>query len=180
MIESEDREQQWIAANAGTDASTISAADAKPSTNCSLRHRLSPFHLCVAGLLLTLATGCGSKAPWEKVVPVSGTIKFKGQPIPGALVILVPKDKEVPDKIRPTGVADGSGDFELATYSEADGAPEGDYDVVVTWHPLVDNGGSPSRGPNQLPEKYSKVETSLLTVHIDAGETELKPIDLTD
>ncbi len=138
------------------------------------------INLCTASLLLVFAAGCGSGKPdWEKVFPASGTVKFGGQPIPGAMVILVPKDQDVPDKVRPTGIADSTGYFELGTYSEADGAPEGDYDVLVTWRPLVDNGGSMSPGPNRLPERYSKAETSQLSVHIDADETELKPIDLT-
>jgi hypothetical protein len=142
--------------------------------------RSAVLNLCTASLVVALVAGCGSGKPaWERVQPVSGSVKLGGQPIPGAMIILVPKDKEVPDKVRPSAIADATGLFELGTYSDTDGAPEGDYDVVVTWRPLVDNGGgNMSQGPNRLPERYSRPETSQLTVHIAADDSELKPIDL--
>lgn len=146
------------------------------------RHRLSaPF--CRLGsvlLLLVIVSGCGSGKPaWERVHPVSGTLKFGGQPIEGAMLVFYPKSASVPESVRPIGKTDASGNFDIGTYSVDDGIPEGDFDVTVTWNPLVDVGAGPSPGPNRLPVRYSNRQTSQLVVHISADESELKPIELT-
>jgi hypothetical protein len=101
-------------------------------------------------------------------------VKFQGAPAGGAIVTLYPKDTSLPEGIRPNAIADEGGHFDLGTYSDNDGAPPGDYEVVVTWRPLVN--GQP--GPNRLPPRYSEPQTSQLTAHIDDDITELKPFEL--
>ena len=138
--------------------------------------------LAIAGvaLILTVVAGCGYDKPaWEQVVPATGSVKYRGAPIDGALLVFTPKDKSVPSKVRPIATTDAGGHFDIGTFDIDDGIPEGDYDVTVTWSPLVKHDGGASPGPNLLPVRYARPETSQLTVHIDSEETELKPLELT-
>lgn len=139
--------------------------------------------LCIGAYLLMWAVvicGCGSGKPaWERVHPISGTLRFGGQPIAGAMLVFYPKDPSVPESVRPIGKTDASGNFDIGTYSVDDGIPTGDFDVTVTWNPLVDVGAGPAPGPNQLPIRYSNRQTSQLTVSISSDDSELKTIELT-
>lgn len=135
--------------------------------------------LFTAALGALSLSGCGRAAkPWETVFKAEGQVQFRGQPAPGATLILYPQDASVPAQVRPTATADAAGKFTLSTYSQADGAPAGEYRVAVVWHPLVNDGGGPVRGPNKLPAKYSQPDTSGLTVTIDPTENQLPALDL--
>lgn len=135
---------------------------------------ITPLLLCGA-----LLTGCGAaKEPWEEVYPAKGIVKFEGKPISGALISLIPQDSEFPNSVRPTATAKEDGTFEIGTYSKADGAPEGKYKVVVLHFPVVGSKASPAAGPNDLPRKYSKAETTDLIVEVVAPTTEFAPLEL--
>ena len=75
------------------------------------------------------------------------------------------------------------GSFSPTTYASDDGAPAGDYAVTVAWVREQDNQNAPleeQRPPqNLVPERYSKTETSGLTVQIKPGPNELAPFHLT-
>lgn len=133
-------------------------------------------------LLLSMAglvAGCGkAKQPWEQVYPAKGVVNYKGKPLAGAMISLIPQDSEYPETVRPTATSKDDGTFELGTYSRADGAPAGEYKAIVLRFPVVGSKESPSAGPNDLPPKYAKAETTDLTVNIDAGETEIPPLEL--
>ena len=139
----------------------------------------SPILLLVSVLILVLTTltGCGSGQPGQlKVYQATGSVKYQGQPIENALLFFRPKDKSIPDDVRPHALTDKGGHFDLGTYTDNDGAPAGEYDVIVTWRPLVDK----EPGPNQLPERYSKFETSQLIVQVKAEDlNDLQPLQLT-
>jgi hypothetical protein len=136
-------------------------------------------HLVVALAAGTLS-GCGKSAeqPWEKVYPAIGTVKFKGKKLGGAVVTLVPLDKEVPSSVRPTATTDEDGVFQLGTYSLADGAPAGDYKAVVMHYPIVGSKENPSAGRNDLPRKYSTADSSDLKVTIDEADGDLPTLEL--
>lgn len=103
--------------------------------------------------------------------PVKGVVYFDGVPAVGASVVFHLKS---PDGKRLTrtgdGVTEGDGGFELSTYSAFDGAPAGDYVVTITLREPPDALGR--SGPNQLPEKYSRPETSGLTATIRSGSND--------
>jgi len=126
--------------------------------------------LCCGALLLVLSSGCGgSRKPWENVYPAAGQVKFAGRPIGGAQLTFYPKDKSVPATIRPTATTEVDGSFEVGTFGTDDGAPAGEYDVTVTWRPLIGEGSALSPGPNQLPARYSNPESSQLKVVVERG-----------
>ncbi len=130
--------------------------------------------LCFLGSL-----GCKARQPWEIAVPTSGTVTFDGKPISGAEVTLAPTSKDVPNTVRPSATTKADGTFKLTTHVQDDGAPVGEYQVSVIWHPLVDNGGGPSRGGNKLPERYSRPETSKITAAVTPQGGPLPPFNLT-
>lgn len=143
----------------------------------------------VAGLLLAAPaaglTGCGggSGAKIEKVVPVSGTLTFKGQPLEHHQVTLQPED----GRRAAIGVSDATGKFTLGTNDVADGAPPGRSRVAVVFAPptvdtsLTAGGADNASLPKpkvKIPAKYNNAQTSKLTRDIaEAGESDLK-IDL--
>lgn len=87
--------------------------------------RFCVISICAVSLLLS---GCGgSDAGRKNVYPVSGTIKFLGSPIVGAVVSFTPKDGQ-PAAV---GRTDDSGNYFVTTYEAADGAAAGNYAVVV-------------------------------------------------
>lgn len=123
--------------------------------------------------------GCGeSDAGRVPVHPVRGTISFRGQAMPGALVSLHPKSPEGNTAPTPRGSVDATGAFTLTTYTGGDGAPEGTYVVTVQWYKPVEQQGEWVSGPNVLPPKYATPENSDVEVRVAAGENQLTPIEL--
>jgi hypothetical protein len=101
--------------------------------------------------------------------PVSGTITYKGQPVPQAYVVFQWADAKEPRRPRADAFTRADGTFTMSTYAADDGAPAGEYTVtVVQRRPLYDEAGKP--GPNQLPEKYARAETSGLKVTVKSGQ----------
>jgi hypothetical protein len=132
-------------------------------------------------LLLALAaalTGCGqAQQPWEKVYPASGIVKYRGQPLAGAVVTLISEDANFPKSVRPTAVTGDDGGFEVGTYSAADGAPAGEYKVLVLHYPVAGPPENPHAGPNDLPPIYAKAETTTLKISIGEEANEV-PLEL--
>ena len=140
-----------------------------------------PCQLFVFGTLAFIGSlaGCSKpQEPWEKVVPVTGVVKYQGKAVAGAVVTLIPQNSKFPKSVRPTAITEDDGTFEVGTYSQADGAPAGTYKVLIVHFTVVGDADNPIPGPNDLPEKYSKIEETDIKVTIDDEETELKPFEL--
>ncbi|MFO1096213.1 MAG: hypothetical protein U0992_23340 [Planctomycetaceae bacterium] len=129
--------------------------------------------------IAVIFAGCGNtQNSWEKVVPAEGVISFKGKPLAGALITLVPQDVSFPPSVRPNATSGPDGTFKLGTYSTADGAPAGEYKALVLHYPVVGSKKSPNAGPNDLPKKYSRPETTTLTVRVAEDSSKLQPLEL--
>jgi len=147
--------------------------------------------LCVATL-----TGCGEKGRLT-VYPVRGRVVYRDRGLPDATVIFQPADansEATARKMHPYGETDSDGNFELHTYIDGDGVPEGQYRVIV----IAPSKISPSQGgredpnrfeqeaspisggliPQELRQKYAQAETSGITVTVKPGENELDPFVL--
>jgi hypothetical protein len=126
----------------------------------------------LTGSLALLAASCGGGGP--TLHPVSGKVFFNGRPAEGAIVVLHPADPNGP---KPSATAGADGSFTLSTHPHGEGAPAGDYAVVVTWFPPdareVDN------PRNKLPARYADPAQSGLKATVQAGPTELQPFQLT-
>jgi hypothetical protein len=111
---------------------------------------------------------------------VQGQLLVKGQPAAGALVILQPQGGGNPQEWaagfpRAQVAADGS--FDVETYGEKDGAPAGDYVVLVSWT-SVDPQNEEASTPDRLGGRYSDASTSPLRAKVESRPTELAPIKL--
>lgn len=79
----------------------------------------------VAACVVTLV-GCGDGRP--TLYPVKGVVRFEsGDPVRNAAIEFVPNTAGP----SPRGQIDAEGAFVLGTYNNGDGAPAGDYRVVV-------------------------------------------------
>jgi len=132
--------------------------------------------LVAAGLLLT---GCGRSGPPRVATHrAAGSVTYQGQPVAGAFVALHPKDQTLSSAPTPTATVQPDGTFSLTTYDAGDGVPEGDYVVTLQWRKTVKSGRDYALGPNLLPAKYARPDTSDIVVRIAAGQTEIPPIAL--
>ena len=145
----------------------------------SLRRWLAWFPF-LAGLVIL--AGCGDgKLPRY---PVSGRVLVDGQPADGALVIFVPvQASEEAMQKRPTGFADASGNFQLTTIDKDDGAPAGEYKVLIQWpqktQASTDDPGyrRGKLGPDRLKGRYF-VENPEIAATIEEKNNDLPPFQL--
>ena len=137
--------------------------------------------LCTIAVLAALVTmGC-HKQPAENrvpVVPVAGAVVFDGQPTPGALIVFHPVQGAQSQTPPARGTVRNDGTFELTTYEANDGAQPGEYKVTVEWHQLIDDNGDARLGPNVLPIRYSRPQTTDLVVHVAEGPNRLPPLQV--
>jgi hypothetical protein len=133
-------------------------------------------------LLLVFIAGCsGSGGPVDPpvipVAPVSGKVTFANEVPVGAQISLVPLNRQE-GGIASRGVVQQDGTFKISTYEKEDGAPPGEYVVVVQWFKFVSGDGGSGAGPNVLPVKYASPETSPLKVTVKEGSNELPAITI--
>lgn len=148
---------------------------------------------CFAVLCIAAISGCGGPAddrPVRNVV--SGVVTYQGNPVEDAILVFRPVGS---DGQNANGRTDASGEFQMGTFEGTDGVVPGEYSVMiskleVTETPKALPEDDPNYDPNPkveappknlLPEKYSKAETSGLTVSVPEGQdvTDLK-FELTD
>jgi hypothetical protein len=142
------------------------------------RTNLRPSFALIALTALTFA-GCGQgDAGRVPVHPVQGAIQFRGQPIVGAFVSLHPMNGATAEIPTPRATVGPGGRFAVTTYDGQDGAPEGEYVLTVQWYKPIRHGDEVVGGPNALPVKYARPQTSDLIVKVAAGENRLQPIQL--
>ena len=128
------------------------------------------------------AVSCSGGRPKKKACyPVKGQLFVKGQPAAGATLIFQPQgggshEEWTSGFPRADVVADGS--FDVETYGEKDGAPAGDYVVLITWREKVDPQNEEATPPDRLGNRYNDPATSQLRAKVEAKPTELPPIKL--
>jgi len=148
--------------------------------------------LCTVSLLAVL--GCSSDdTGLGRRYAVSGTVKYKGEPVPKGSITFEPATK---DGRHATGTIE-NGSYRLSTSgAEGDGALPGDYKVIVI-STTVDmtelakkSGGLVHQGDadfqkvvknakDLVPKKYQRSETSTLTAKVEEKSNTIN-FDLTD
>ncbi len=126
-------------------------------------------------LLLGLATsGCGERLP--EVVPVYGTVTWKGKPLTDGTVMLHPKHATDGGQPRrpATGLLDEHGSYRVSTFRTDDGAMPGEYYVLV--HSYLsrpsDAGDDDSMVPQyvwRIPERHGNPEQCGRSLEIPSG-----------
>lgn len=131
-------------------------------------------------LLLTLSAafvGCGeAKKKLPVRFPVSGSVTYNGQPPKGATVQLEPTTPPA-DGVRvpkPGATVQADGSFKISSYETADGAPPGEYSILIWWD--NDGSGGPS-GDDVFQGRYRNMPVSKVTV--SSGENAIPPLQLT-
>jgi len=118
--------------------------------------------------LLVLACGCASQSD---VQPVSGTVKFDGQPLAGVSVRFTPVDGQ--QRTTSRGTTDDTGNFTLRYTSQINGALVGKHVVQVDF----DRGEGLPRPPFKIPVKYNR--QSELSAEVTANGENTFSFDLT-
>lgn len=127
--------------------------------------------------LLVMATGCGSVGP-VRCHPVGGQVLYDGKPAAGVRVYLMPTSAPVVPQIpaNPHGLTGADGRFKLGTYGEADGAPEGGYQLLLVWtKPSDESANVEEEGTDQLMGWYDAAH-SKLTFNVKEGNNEIPVI----
>jgi hypothetical protein len=129
----------------------------------------------IGGLFVVALLGCGSSdAP--KLSAVRGKVFHGDKPAEGATVVFQLKSKDAQNIAAPTGTVQTDGSFTLRTHPHGEGAPPGDYIVLVTWYPP---GSREKENPkNKLPAKYSNPAQTPFTATVKDGTTELEPFQI--
>lgn len=126
-------------------------------------------HLAL-GLMLALLTGCSNSTTSEEpphLVPVTGTVTYKEQLVPGARVVFHPVESmDVGDAA--FAETDAQGRFNLLMQDYGSGAVPGDY-VVTVLHP-TDN----------LPGTYETRDSSPLRATVENKAQNEIPLVLED
>lgn len=100
--------------------------------------------ICSACLLAISFTGCGPKAPYD-IVPIEGTVTYKGQALQGCSLTF-----SVGDYRDSVGFVDSTGRFTTIHTPEIKGVPKGSCIVRVGWT----GEGNPPAELKELFEKY--------------------------
>jgi len=153
--------------------------------------RLPFFGLLCLSVSLFVFSGCGTSDPRHKdLVPASGTVTYKGNPVDGAVITFFHED---PAKQGGGAISEADGTFTLKTYS-GNGTHPGTYTVTVlkdnVVYPISDEEilrleqeGKSIPEPTiemLLPKKYRLKTTSDITITISPkGDKNLK-IELVD
>lgn len=115
--------------------------------------------------------GCGQSGP--KLVPVSGVVTLDGQPLSDAGILFQPIGGGPPA----SGTTDASGRFTLRTQNRP-GAVLGEHRVSITKFESTGTGmgvagNEPVRMRWLLPEKYTRPETSGITVKVTGHQEDV-------
>jgi hypothetical protein len=136
---------------------------------------LRAFRAPAVAIVLLAAASCGPAGP--KLHPVKGKVLYEGNPAAGASVVFEPVDGSG-DTAKPSGLVGPDGSFTLTTYPHGDGAPAGEYVVLVTWYP--ENARELDHPKNKLPARYADpMRTTVPKVTVQAGPNDLAPFALT-
>jgi hypothetical protein len=107
----------------------------------------------------------------QRVYPVQGQVLCAGRPAVGARVVFHSKGNT--ETLCPSGTVDDDGSFRLTTYEPEDGAPAGEYSVVVIW-PRTGS-GKRIGGQDRLRGHYSNAAHSPLHARIEETDNYLPP-----
>lgn len=131
-------------------------------------------------VIVCTALGCGPGLP--QLGTITGTVRYAGKPVAGAIIIEVPGKRPASGKIVDGVIRD------VTTYAIGDGAPVGTGRVAIhafapaaESEPVTTEMDSNGRFPkgymgtseSLIPLRYNNPETSGITVVIEPGENTL-------
>jgi hypothetical protein len=141
----------------------------------------------LAAACLALAAGlagCGGNNKGVTLYPVRGKVLYKGEPAAGADVVFQLKNDASKDPLRPTGKVRPDGTFLLSSFRTDDGAPAGDYSVLIRWYKegKVAHEKGKKRAHNVpvdfLEDRYADPRAPRFTATVKTESTELSPFEI--
>ena len=169
-----------------------------------IRSRVAVLVMLVSAAMLA---SCG-RSDGPPLYPVSGKVMYKGEPAAGAYVVLVRDAPAVPGapagaEEPPSATVEEDGRFTVSSGERGDGAPAGQYKVMITWRTGVGADAAKAQeasekkkrganariaraekhamlAPDRLNGRYSKLEKPLLTAEVKPETNNLPPFELTD
>jgi hypothetical protein len=142
-------------------------------------HSLSQVVIALA--ILALASCGGDGRNRHKVYPVKGKILVNGQPANECQIVLL-RTYDDKNPVVPQGLTNENGEFQLTSYDNNDGAPEGEYVATIRWNERSGLMKSEFDGPDRLGGAYSTPEKTKgipgFVVKIERKSQELAPFDL--
>ncbi len=132
---------------------------------------------------LVCCIGCGDGR--IRTYPTTGAVLVDGRPADGATVIFCPASgAEKFMRERPWGETDDNGQFIVTTFDRGDGAPAGDYTVMIRWpgKQAIARPGEDServeRAADRLKGRYFHPQKSGITATVESGKNDLAPFEL--
>jgi hypothetical protein len=126
--------------------------------------------LVASGLAVVLvwsSSGCSNNATGDKLLPVSGKVTYKGEPLTTGTVILVADvEKGNTTKHEPRGPIDNQGNYEVSVTAGQPGAPPGWYKIAVIAKKLPNPSNPYAITASLLPKKYESAKTSGLAFQV--------------
>lgn len=125
------------------------------------RHRFALMCLVVPPLMY----GCSSSN--VELLPtyqVSGKVTHEAKPLSNAIVTFHPDAKGLVEG-NPSAITDNEGRYELSTFEQGDGAPQGKYKVTIYWPESVPPGGLKGGAdfpPDKFNGKYGESKSDLI------------------
>jgi hypothetical protein len=136
--------------------------------NCRTEWRLTP----AGAIFLLVVSGCGA-ADWGYL---DGTVRLNGQPVGPGTLTLEPVEGDRAGAIASFGE---DGKFSIRSARRKEGAPTGEYRVLVYGGESFGEEQTGPRPKSKIPLRYSSPSTTDLTVTIEPGnqtvEFDLKP-----
>ncbi|MFL6543755.1 MAG: hypothetical protein ACJ8LM_01050 [Candidatus Udaeobacter sp.] len=134
---------------------------------------------CALLTSVVAASGCGEKGFGSQV---NGSVNVDGKPAAGVMVMFCPVGgSEEVQKLRPQAFTGPEGKFQLMSRRRGDGAPPGEYKVLLQW-PAIEKGvvgdGGQGLGPDRLQGRYWNLEKTQFTVQVKPGTNDLPPFEL--
>jgi hypothetical protein len=130
----------------------------------------------VAASLALACSSCGNG-----LYPVSGTVLYKGQPAKGATVFFVRQGGDPSNEPMLMGLVQDDGSFSLVYGSLGQGAPPGEYDVLIEWKQRARRSrGLAQHAPDRLKGRYADSKRPRLHATVKAEKNGLPPFELTD
>ncbi len=128
----------------------------------TVRSALIP--VVIAGIFCGCGGG-GSNEKLQKVYPVTGVVKYQGQPVEGATVTFTLGGEKSRTAFGKSGP---NGEFKITTYKKDDGAVAGKHAVTVTKVETSEPDANGIVPPDKqlLPERYADLGTTPLTADV--------------
>lgn len=125
---------------------------------------MSRFYLVILSSFCLGVAGCGGGAGDKLAVfPTEGKLTMDGEPFGPTSLQLIPIADGGHSVV---GKVDASGNVKFTTYDIGDGAPAGDYKVMI--------GMEMSAPPKPFPAVYQNKDRSPLSVSVEEGENNLE------